>query len=62
MANWSDVVEWRRDGLAAQEEPMRNRRKQLIDAYAKLQSMERQISSKGKTVNAIVSMLQHFQT
>lgn len=36
MASWRDVIEWRQDRLKVQLEPLRARRKQLIEACQKL--------------------------
>ena len=52
MTSWRDVIEWRQDRLKVQLEPLRARRRQLIEAYEKLQSMEMTVTSRGLTADA----------
>lgn len=61
MASWREVIEWRQDRLKVQLEPLRARRKQLIEAYEKLQSMEMTVTSRGLTADAILYALHQFE-
>jgi hypothetical protein len=61
MTSWRDVIEWRQDRLKVQLEPLRARRKQLIEAYEKLQSMEMTVTSRGLTADAILYALHQFE-